>query len=201
MEIVRDYTARTDLAIGRIRETLKEIGRDENTVVIFCSDNGSMWGAHGIVGKWNMYEESIRVPMMIYDPRLPKSTQGTRDQMALNIDLTATVMEMAGVPAPHMQGKSLLPILKDPKTEGRKEWYYHHDVYSRSSGKPLPKAEGVRTERWKYIHYKDTNPVQEELFDLEEDPKETTNLAGNPEYATVLNRLRNRCTSLREEME
>ena len=73
MATVRDYVARTDLAVGRIRNALKEIGRDENTVIIFTSDHGSMWGAHGITGKWNMYEESIRVPMIIYDPRLPDS--------------------------------------------------------------------------------------------------------------------------------
>ena len=165
MTTVRDYTARSDLAIGRIRAALEEIGRTENTVIIFSSDNGSMWGAHGISGKWNMYEESIRVPMMICDPRLPKATRGTqRDQLALNIDLTATIMDIAGVPAPHMQGVSLLPVLKDPDAKTRDDWYYHHDVHTRSKGAPLPKCEGVRTEQFKYIHYKDTDPIQEELF-------------------------------------
>jgi len=191
MTTVRDYTARTDLALGRIRAALKEMGREDNTVIIFASDNGSMWGAHGIAGKWNMYEESIRVPMMIYDPRLPKSVSGTRSQMALNYDLTATVMDLAGVPAPHMEGRSLLPVMRDPDTEWRKDWYYHHDVFSRGKGK-LPKCEGVRTERWKYIRYKDTDPVQEELFDLQADPKEMNDLSSNPEYAGLLNRLRAR---------
>ncbi len=196
MTTVRDYTARTDLSIGRIRAALKEMGREENTVIIFASDNGSMWGAHGIAGKWNMYEESIRVPMMIYDPRLPKSTCGVRKQMVLNYDLTATVMDVAGVPAPHMQGKSLLPVMKDPDAAWRQDWYYHHDVFSRGKGK-LPKCEGIRTERWKYIRYKDTNPVQEELFDLAADPKETENLAGRPEHAEILNQLRARTNELK----
>ncbi len=202
MTIVRDYTARTDLSIGRMRDALKKMGRDQNTVIIFVSDNGSMWGAHGIQGKWNMYEESIRVPAMIYDPRLPEPVKGSREQMALNIDFTATVMDLAGLAVPEsMQGQSLLPILRDPKAEGRKEWYYHHDVFSRAKGLPLPKCEGVRSERWKYIHYKETDPVQEELFDLKEDPREQNNLTGNPEYAAILLNLRSRCDELRKELK
>jgi len=191
MTTVRDYTARTDLALGRIRAALKEMGREDNTVIIFASDNGSMWGAHGIAGKWNMYEESIRVPMMIYDPRLPESVSGTRSQTALNYDLTATVMDLAGVPAPHMEGRSLLPVMKDPDAAWREDWYYLHDVYSRGKGK-LPNCEGVRGERWKYIHYRGTDPVQEELFDLQADPKEMNDLSSNPEYAELLNKLRTR---------
>lgn len=201
MATVRDYIARTDLAVGRIRQALKEIGRDKNTVVIFTSDHGSMWGAHGITGKWNMYEESIRVPMMIYDPRLSDAVKGTRDQMALTLDLTATIMDLAGVPAPHMQGMSLLPVMNDPKAKLRDEWYFHHDVHTRSKGKPLPMCEGVRTERWKYIRYKETDPVQEELFDLKSDPKEMNNLAGNSEYSAKLSELRDRCAELREPLK
>ncbi|MBT3296762.1 MAG: sulfatase-like hydrolase/transferase [Verrucomicrobia bacterium] len=200
METVRDYTARTDLAVGRIRAALKEIGREDNTVIIFASDNGSMWGAHGIAGKWNMYEESIRVPMMIYDPRLPKSVSGTRSQMALAYDLTATVMDLAGVPAPHMNGKSLMPVIQDPKAEWREDWYYLHDVFSRSKGRPLPNCEGVRGERWKYIRYRKTDPVQEELFDIQADPKEMNNLAGSPEHAEILKRMRARNDELKREL-
>lgn len=201
MATVRDYVARTDLAVGRIRNALKEIGRDENTVIIFTSDHGSMWGAHGITGKWNMYEESIRVPMIIYDPRLPDSAVGIRDQMALTIDLTATIMDLAGVPALQMQGISLLPVLSDPNTKGREDWYFHHDVRSAKKGKPLPRSEGVRTESWKYIHYIGTDPVQEELFDLETDPKEKSNLVGKPEHAAMLYQLRDRCAELKESMK
>ena len=149
-------------------------------------------GAHGIAGKWNMSGESIRVPMMIYDPRLPKSVSGTRSQTALNIDLTAIVMDLAGVPAPHMDGISLMPILKDTTAEGREEWYYLHDVYTRGKGNPLPNCEGIRGERWKYIHYRTTDPVQEELFDIKADPKEMNDLSSNPEYFVILKKLRAR---------
>lgn len=203
MATVRDYTARTDLAIGRIREALEENGRADNTLIVFTSDNGSMWGAHGISGKWNMYEESIRVPMIIHDPRLPESTRGTkREQMALNIDLTATVLDYAGVSKPAaVQGMSLRPLLRDPAAKGRADWYFHHDVFTNVKGAPLPRCEGVRTERWKYIHYKDTDPVQEELFDLKTDPLEKNNLAAHPAHAETLAKLRARCDELREDLK
>ena len=148
-----------------------------------------------------MYEESIRVPAMIYDPRLPESVKGFREQMVLNIDFAATVIDLAGLAVPEsMQGQSLLPILRDPKAVGRKEWYYLHDVFSRAKGAPLPKCEGVRTGRWKYIHYMETDPVQEELFDLKQDPREQNNFTGNPEYAEILATLRSRCDELRKEL-
>lgn len=202
METVRDYTARTDLAVGRIRQTLKELNIDENTIVIFASDNGSMWGAHGIEGKWNMYEESIRVPMMIYDPRLKKSKNGVRNQMVLNIDIAPTIVDYADLAIPEeMQGISLLPLMKKSKAKGRKDWYYDHEVQTRAKGKDLPKCEGVRTERWKYIRYKDTNPVQEELFDLDADPLEKNNLAGDAKYKETLKKLQNRCDKLRASLK
>lgn len=202
MTTVRDYTARTDLAVGRILQMLKELNLEDNTVVIFSSDNGSMWGAHGLNGKWNMYEESIRVPMMIRDPRLPASTRGHRSQMALNIDIAPTIVAMAGLPVPgEMQGMDLSPVLRDPAVPGREDWYYEHDVATASKGKPLPRCEGVRTERWKYIRYKDTDPVEEELFDLQTDPLEEHNLAGTPAHAERLNALRARCDALRRELK
>lgn len=198
METVRDYTARTDLAVGRIRQTLKDLGLDENTIVIFASDNGSMWGAHGIEGKWNMYEESIRVPMMIHDPRLKKSKIGKRDQMVLNIDIAPTIIDLAELPIPdQMQGETFLPIVNKPSATGRKDWFYEHDVQTRSKGKDLPRCEGVRTGQWKYIRYKDTQPVQEELFDIKIDPKEMNNLAAMAVYQETLDKLRMRCDDLR----
>ena len=109
--------------------------------------------------------------------------------------------DLAGVLAPHMQGISLLPVMNDRNATLREEWYFHHDVHTRSKGKPLPKCEGVRTECWKYIHYKDTDPVQEELFDLKADAKEQNNLAGNSEYSAMLSKLRDRCAELRESLK
>ena len=86
------------------------------------SHNGSMWGTHGLSGKWNMYEEGIRVPLMIHDLRLPAASRGHRSQMALNIDIAPTIVAMAGLPVPKaMHGMDLSPILCDPKADGRSE--------------------------------------------------------------------------------
>lgn len=195
MAIRRHYIARTDLAVGRILQALEDLELNDNTVVIFTSDHGSMWGAHGLRGKWNMYEESIRVPLIIRDPRLPATLRrGVRNQMALSIDLAPTMLSVANVPIPEeMQGTDLTLVLRNPDEAGRTDWYYEHDVGTASTGAPLGRCEGVRTERWKYIRYKDTQPVQEELFDLDADPLEENNLAGDARYAEILIDLRERC--------
>jgi len=193
------YISRADIAVGRVMQALRDSGCDDQTVVIFSSDNGSMEGAHRLVGKWNMYEESIRVPLIIRDPRLPSAARGHRSQMALNIDIAPTILALAGLPLPPaIQGMDLRPILRNPEAAGRMDWYYEHDVESESTGKPLPRCEGVRTERWKYVRYKDTRPVQEELFDLQADPREEHNLTTEPEQAATLSALSARCDELRK---
>lgn len=199
MQTVRDYTARTDLALGRIIKTLNEMGLSENTVIIFTSDNGSMWGAHGLSGKWNMYEESIRVPLVIYDPRLPAKLQGTkRQQMSLNIDIAPTVLSIAGHTIPEtMQGVDLTPFLKNSRKKGRDDWFYYHAVETDSKGKPLPACEGVRNKDWKYIRYIGTDPLQEELFFLKSDPTEEHNLVNEKQYQKQLNAMRTRFTTLK----
>jgi arylsulfatase A-like enzyme len=198
METTYRYISRADIAVGRIMKAVEDKGFLENTVVIYSSDNGSMHGAHRLVGKWNMYEESIRVPLIIRDPRLPESTRGRRAQMGLNIDIAPTILALAGLPVPaEMQGMDLRPILRDATIPGRGDWYYEHDVGTEGEGKPLPRCEGVRTERWKYIRYKDTQPVQEELFDLKADPLEEKNLTVDPAQAETLAKLRARCAELR----
>ena len=192
---------RADIAVGRIMQALRDSGCDDNTVVIFGADNGSMEGAHRLVGKWNMYEESIRVPLIIRDPRLPASTRGRRSQMALNIDIAPTIVALAGMPVhDRMQGMSLLPILRDPEATGRADWYYEHDCDTKSDGKPLPRCEGVRTDRWKYVRYKDTQPVQEELFDLQSDPLEEHNLATDATHTQTLAHMSARCDELRASL-
>jgi len=203
-EIRSEYAliSRSDLAVGQISQALKEQGLDDNTVVIFMSDNGSLDGAHALEGKWLMYEESIRVPLIIRDPGLPVSTRGRRSQMALNIDLAPTILAMAGVPVPAgMQGTDLQPLLRDATIKGREDWYYEH-VYTPEPGRrPIPKSEGVRTERWKYIRYTDPQPPLEQLFDLAADPQEEKDLARDPAHAKTLSTLRDRCDAYRKSSQ
>ncbi|MBP7142317.1 MAG: sulfatase-like hydrolase/transferase [Opitutaceae bacterium] len=187
------YIARADLAVAQVRAALAARGLDRNTVVIFASDHGVFMGAHGLNGKWLMYEESIRLPLIISDPRLPVSTRGRRTAMALNIDLAPTFLAIAGVPIPtSMQGGDLQPLLRDPAARIHTDWFYEH-VFTDSGRRPIPKVEGVRTERWKYIRYPGTHPLVEELFDLAVDPHEESNLAGLPDQRAMLGDLRTRC--------
>jgi len=200
MRKIYAYISRSDLAVGQICSALKDQGLDENTVVIHLSDNGSMEGAHGLAGKWIMYEESIHVPLIIRDPRLPASTHGRRTQMALNIDLAPTILAMAGVPVPPgMQGMDLQPLLRDPQAKGREDWYYEHVYTTRPPRKPIPRNEGVRTERWKYIRYTEPKPL-EQIFDLAADPQEERNLADDAAHAETLAKLRARCDEYRNTL-
>jgi len=198
-ELLREHIRRyyrlitgVDIAIGRIVRALQEHGFYGDTVILFTSDNGKFLGEHGLSGKWLMYEESIRVPLIIRHPRLPRELRGRRvDEMTLNIDIAPTVLEMAGVKIPRrMQGKSLVPLLFGRGKVWREDWFYEHH-FTRPQ-LPIPKSEGVRTRRWKYIRYIERDPPYEELFDLENDPWEKRNLASLPETASTLNKLRER---------
>lgn len=184
-----------DIAIGQIREALAERRLQRDTVILFTSDNGLLLGEHGLWGKWLMYEESIRVPMILYDPRLPASQRGSdRNQMVLNIDV-ATLLELAGVPVPErMQGKSMVPVLTRPEHELRDVWFYEHH-FELPGRLRLEPSEGVRTLHFKYIRY----IAQEELYDLTVDPGETLNLAMHPDYQDALGELRHRYAQLHEE--
>lgn len=196
------YISRADLAVGQINRALKDQGLDQNTVVMFISDNGSMEGAHGLAGKWIMYEESIHVPLIIHDPRLPDTTRGRRSQMALNIDLAPTILAMANVPIPAtMQGMDLQPLLRNATAQGREDWYYEHVYTTPPSRKPIPKCEGVRTDRWKYTRYTEPNPPLEQLFDLAADPLEEKDLARDPGHAKTLASLRTRCDDYRKTLK
>ncbi len=192
---------RADLAVGRIMETLRHLKLDGDTVVIFTSDNGEFQGAHGLTGKWLMYEESIRVPFIIRDPRLPAPLRGQRcDEMVLSIDLAPTMLGLAGIPIPDaMQGRDIGPLVRGEKLPWREDWYYEH-TYARPPPHKIPKCEGVRTKQWKYTRYTDFTPPCEQLFDLVGDPQEMKNLAGEPAHASMLAKLRARCDEYRRTL-
>lgn len=202
MRAIYAYISRADLAVRQVMGALEELGLDRSTVVIHSSDNGSMEGAHGLSGKWLMYEESIRVPLIIRDPRLPVSARGRRAQMVLNIDLAPTFLAMAGLPVPSgMQGMDLQPLLRDAAAPGREDWYYEHVYTTPPSRRPIPKCEGVRTGRRKYIRFTEPQPPLEQLFDLAEDPREERDLAKDPAQAETLAQLRARCDEYRASLK
>lgn len=195
---VKDYyrlITGLDEVVGRIRTQLDRQKVADRTVIVFTSDNGFALGDRGLQGKWFPYEESIRVPLILSDPRLPPSRQGTSAKgMVLNIDLAPTILELAALPVPPaLQGESLLPWTRGEVAAWRTDWFYeHHFVHP-----GLPQSEAVRGERWKYIRYLDRAPVVEQLFDLERDPFEATDLAAHPSHQTRLNDLRQRWDHLR----
>lgn len=195
--------SRADLALGRIMAAVEEAGLDDNTVIIYSSDHGSMLGAHGLVGKWNMYEESIRVPFIIRDPRLPAKLRGRRcDEMVLNIDLAPTMLALAGAAIPaSMQGQDLTPLLRGEPVTWREDWYYEHVYNTVPPRRPIVKCEGIRTNDWKYTRYPEIEPPYEQLFDLNRDPREEHNLASDPAHAQTLGRLRGRCAKYRQSLQ
>jgi arylsulfatase A-like enzyme len=193
-ETVRRYyrlIASIDEAMGSILGELASRGLDDNTVVVFTSDNGYYLGEYAFADKWLMHEPSIRTPMVVYDPRAAGAARGRRlDAMTLNIDIAPTLIDLAGAAAPpSMQGRSLGPLLRGESTAWRRDWFYEH-LYRYNGW--IPATEGVRTSRWKYTRYIDEDPLFEELFDLDRDPLEKSNLAGSREHAGMLARLRAR---------
>jgi arylsulfatase A-like enzyme len=189
-----------DTVVGRLREQLVRIGADRNTVIVFTADNGFYLAEHGLAGKWFMHEESIRVPLIIYDPRLPKAVSGVRrKQMTLNIDLAPTLLAAAGLTPPvSMQGRNLYPLCEGNPEPWRKEWFYEHLFDSNGW---IPPSEGIRTERWKYFRYPGTNPLFEEMYDLESDPHEESNLSRSPQHAVQLAKLRERVLAWRQHLD
>ncbi len=183
--------AGVDIAVGQIRAALAERGLAENTVIIFSSDNGFYLGERGLAGKWYAHEESIRVPLIVYDPRiLGTQADRRRTEMALNIDLPSTILDYANLKSPpSMQGRSLKPLVDGSdygRGDGAPSWpsnfFYGH--YLNWDG--IPKSEAIRTHQWKYIRYLEVDPPYEELYDLENDPREASNLAERSEFAATL---------------
>ena len=183
-----------DRVVGRVVDYLKERDLADNTIIIYTADNGYYMGNRGFAGKWSHYEESLRVPLVIYDPRLPKQQRGrVAKQLAVNVDLPATILDWAGVEIPaSYQGASLKPIVNGSEPPNwREDFFCEHLVLA-----PNITWEGVRGERYVYARYFDQQPVYEFLHDLQEDPDQLKNLAASPDYADVLEKLQKRCDEL-----
>ncbi len=199
---VRDYyrlITGIDREVGRILDALRERKLADDTLIVFTADNGFFLGERGMADKWLMYEESIRVPLIIHDPRQPEKQRGRKvDAMALNIDLAPTLLDYADVKTPAaMQGKSLRPLIRGETPAWRTDWFYEHLTLP----KIIPQSEGVRTDRWKYLRWVGVEPVVEELYDLDKDPFEEHNLAKQPEHAKMLETLREKWSRYRKELQ
>lgn len=169
-ESLADYYAlisHLDKRVGDIVETLKKQGLYDNTIIVYAADNGLAIGSHGLLGKQDLYEHSMKVPLIISGPGVPK--QETRDALVYLYDVFPTLADLCGLPVPEdIDGKDLLPVLLGDENGVRNSLY---TVYRNT-------VRAVRTDEWKLIRYPQRNYTQ--LFNLKLDPLELNNLASNP---------------------
>jgi len=177
-----------DNAIGRFLKALEKQGLAENTIIVYTADNGYHMGNRGFAGKWSHYEESLRVPMVVYDPRVKGKARGqVRQESVLNLDLPSTFLSWAGVEIPkRYQGKTFAKLISDSNPSSWREYTFHEHFAVRHR---IPAFEGIRGGRYKYVRYVDEKNY-EFLHDLKIDPDELTNLASNPKYLDTLKQMR-----------
>jgi arylsulfatase A-like enzyme len=186
-----------DENVGRVLDYLDTEGLAEDTLVIYTSDNGFFLGEHGLFDKRLMYEPSIRVPLLMRYAARVRPGQVDSTHLVLNVDVAPTVLELAGVPVPRwMHGRSLAPLLLGEAPPWRDAFLYEY--YEYPAEHCVRKNRGVRTDRWKLIHFWE-QPEECELYDLTSDPDETANLAGRREHRAVIERLKRRLQELRRE--
>jgi N-acetylglucosamine-6-sulfatase len=176
-----------DDSVETIRGALEETGQLDNTVFIYHSDNGFFLGEHGLSAKYYPYEEALRLPLII---RYPRSVQAgsSFDEPVYTLDLAPSILEWCGIPVPaSMQGNSLAGILAGGR---RNAWRGTalHEYFFHQGGFPPVIWLAARNERWKYMRF--GRPFGEELYDLENDPYEMANLAGQTGYGERMNEMR-----------
>jgi N-acetylglucosamine-6-sulfatase len=163
-----------DRSVGEVRKCLEENQLLDNTIIVYGSDNGFFLGAHQRGDKRLMYEESLRVPLIVRYPKLIKPGS-VNNEMVLNIDVAPTLIELAGAKIPDkMQGTSFVPLLVNKKTDWRKSFMYEYFQEAYAPG--LVTVVGVRTKRYKYIESLHRVNDINELYDLEKDPGEMDNI-------------------------
>jgi arylsulfatase A-like enzyme len=201
-----------DRVVGQLRAIVAELGQAENTIFVYTSDNGLLHGEFGYGGKALLYDPSIRVPLILFDPRLPDAQRGRRvPELVVSPDVAPTLLELAGLAASSaMEGRSLLPLLHAERTDWREDFLCENLLLLQN----YPQIQAVRTRSWKYIRYwpmaplpadyrdvlnvgrTESIPPYEELFQLDQDPLEQRNLASEPAHRERLLALRARCSEL-----
>ena len=197
---IKDYLrciASVDENVGRVLDYLDRTGLAKNTVVFYTSDQGFYLGDHGWFDKRFMYEESLRMPLLVRYPAEVKPGSINND-IVLNLDFSATFLDFAGLPIPpDMQGRSIRKILqgKTPP-DWRKSMYYHY--YEYPAVHSVKRHYGIRTERYKLIHF--YHDIDEwELYDLKKDPKEMYNIYNVPTNSGLVKKLKAELKLLRKK--
>jgi len=195
---LKDYLrciAAIDENVGRLLDYLDDSGLAENTLVIYCSDQGFYLGEHGWFDKRWMFEESMWMPLLMRWPgRIAPNTR--YGQMVQNIDYAPFLLEAAGLDVPdEMHGASILPVIRDG-AEIHEALYYH---YYDHGGHGVPRHDGVRTKRYKLVHFYSVPEFN--LFDLQEDRHEMRSVHDDPAYAGVLAQMKGLYAELRERYE
>ena len=203
---MQDYMAciaGVDENVGRLLDYLQESGLEDNTIVMYSSDQGFYLGEHGWYDKRFMYEESFRTPLIAKWPGvIPAGSVNT--DLVQNIDFAETFLDLADTEIPaDMQGKSLLPLLKGQTPDDWRDALYYH-YYEYPGEHRVRRHEGVVTERYKLIRfygYDVPNMEEFELYDLERDPQEMRSEYSNPEYADLVAKLKVKLQDLRDQYE
>jgi arylsulfatase len=185
-----------DAACGKVLQELKQEGVLDNTLVIFTGDNGYFHAEHGLADKWYPHQESIRVPLIIWDPRMAKAKHGTtNDDIVLNVDLAPTILAAVGIQAPpRMQGRDLAPLyLAHEKPAWRTEYFEEHATIQSTNF--IPASEALVQKDWKYFYWPDFKT--EQLFDLRADPHEEHDLVADPAQKERLAEMRKRFAELK----
>ncbi len=178
-----------DHEIGRVVAKLEEIGELENTIIVLTGDNGLALGCHGLMGKQNLYDHSVRVPLVFRGPGIPAGE--VRDQYVYLLDIFPTLCELNGIEIPDsVEGISFADAVADGTVPGREVLYFVYNDMIR----------GVKNKKYKLIEY--CNTIRRtQLFDLENDPWELENLAQKPEYAPVAEEMRQLMSACRDSWE
>ncbi len=211
---IKDYlrvVASIDDNVGRVLNYLKREGLEENTLVVYTSDQGFFLGDHGWYDKRFMYEESLRMPLILRYPR-EVAPGSVNDDLVLNVDFAPLFLDLAGIPVPEkMQGRNPRPLLRgQTPSDWRRGMYYRYWMH-RDTSHNVYSHYGIRTRRYKLIYYYADGLGQPgamdepcapewELFDLRSDPQELNNLYGDPAYKGVCSELKAELHRLQSEL-